>query len=707
MASLSKTSHAVQNENNGDGDRVEPPDRSARDTSPPSTSRPIQGQATAGHGDSGARRPMETFIGDLHTHRKNPQKSYHEPQGELLQGQRIQKPAKEEFHYPNTIGGSNNPGWSFSDNNRGNSSDGFVVSQQPTGAVPPTAAELESPEAARQAEEREARAMTATQEGLSPGENRPPAPATRSQSGPEIRDRDETATSHSAEATGFQAVRPALGVLDGPAAAPRRAATDPGQPMLLPARKVFPIQIGDKLFGLSGASISSDAPSYFSQFFEDQLRQAEGADSVRTLYIDRDPATFEDIALHLQGYHIEPRDGSHFTKLFADAQFYTLPRLTAQLFSSTIYIRIGDGEFRIPRGLFNNPGDSPNYFTLGFSFIFTTPEEVFPGLSERTLLRPPSILPPSLPNKSAKTFADLLHILKGYPVEIRNDEHRQELLRDARYYHLKGLEQRLIPHEISYNLPRKRSEILIRLEDVRQSGISFVADTGNAGQYPAAPSPASSTSSIASAAGWIYYQRPYVDSEAYGLILEVGGEENMYLSIKHGSTARMGRATFHRQTLQRIASLFSVVASQTNLPLAQPLDLIMLERGAGVASLPASPHDHGVSEERVKVRIGPDADVMLNGKSWILGDVVDDDESVMESEPSRAGGKRRRQDEGEDEGEEWVVRKSQWRLRVQRISSSGAPFHGAMNGMEVVLDAVKIAAFSNERARNASRGFLS
>lgn len=44
---------------------------------------------------------------------------------------------------------------------------------------------------------------------------------------------------------------------------------------------------------------------------------------MRTLYIDRDPATFEDISLHLQGYHVEPRDGPHFVKLFADAQFFS------------------------------------------------------------------------------------------------------------------------------------------------------------------------------------------------------------------------------------------------------------------------------------------------------------------------------------------------------------------------------------------------
>lgn len=88
----------------------------------------------------------------------------------------------------------------------------------------------------------------------------------------------------------------------------------------LPAEKGFPIQIGSELFRLSGASIMSDglriaihtsgsngsdcfrAPSYFSKFFEDQLRNNNNGDGgVKTLYIDRDPATFQDIACHLQG----------------------------------------------------------------------------------------------------------------------------------------------------------------------------------------------------------------------------------------------------------------------------------------------------------------------------------------------------------------------------------------------------------------------
>ena len=59
-----------------------------------------------------------------------------------------------------------------------------------------------------------------------------------------------------------------------------------------------------------------------------QIKEAEenGQDisaAIRTLYIDRDPVTFKDIALHLQGYHVSPRDGTHFVRLFADAQFYS------------------------------------------------------------------------------------------------------------------------------------------------------------------------------------------------------------------------------------------------------------------------------------------------------------------------------------------------------------------------------------------------
>ena len=87
----------------------------------------------------------------------------------------------------------------------------------------------------------------------------------------------------------------------------------------LPLEKAFPIQIGWRVFRLSGASIMSDgklvsvplqgriaelprAPSYFSTYFEEQLRfEEQGNGTMKTLFIDRDPDTFADICRHLQG----------------------------------------------------------------------------------------------------------------------------------------------------------------------------------------------------------------------------------------------------------------------------------------------------------------------------------------------------------------------------------------------------------------------
>ena len=268
----------------------------------------------------------------------------------------------------------------------------------------------------------------------------------------------------------------------------------------------------------------------------------------------------------------------------------------------------------------------------------------------------------------------------------------------------------MIPHQISHNLARKKSEIVLRLEDIRQSGISFIADS--ASQFSATSSPASSTASnTPSGPGWVYYQRPYVDSEAYTLIIEMNGEEDTFLQLAPGSLsspARVGRATFYRQTLARITSLFSVIANKMNLPITQPLGLMMMERGAGVASLPVSPGNTGVSDERVKVRIGLDADVTVDGQKWLVGEEENEDDAasgmdIDPSESSRSGKKRKRGDNEEDEGEDWVVKKGQWRLRVQPITG-GAQV--GKTGMEVILGAVKVEAYSSERARNTARGFL-
>ncbi|KAG0648955.1 BTB POZ domain-containing [Hyphodiscus hymeniophilus] len=462
----------------------------------------------------------------------------------------------------------------------------------------------------------------------------------------------------------------------------RRLNTD--IPHILPHERVFPIQIGSELFRLSGASISSDvkAPSYFSQFFQFQLKQAEenGDDSntVRTLYIDRDPVTFKDISLHLQGYHISPRDGSHFVKLFADAQFYSLPRLISQLYEESIFISIGYRDFQIPREVFSDPGNSPNYFSLGFGVFFSTPSEIFPGLNREGLLRPPSIVPPSVPNRSADTFAELLHLLRGYPLHIKNDDHRAELLRDCRYFHLKGLEQKLIRCHISFNLARRRQEICLRLEDLRQSGISVVWDSS----MPAPPEAQPHTGLV----GWVNYARPFVDDKAYELVLEIGDDSTKI-------QLHTMRAEFFGEGKAKISRLFEVIATKLNLPTTMPLGLLMAKgerrpnlRVQGIRPLARIREWHGSLKED---------DVSSTTSSISL--------SGHESPASSASGqpprKRKRVDISGGNEETWLVKTGQWRLRVQNARNG-------KGGVECVLVAVKLDAVSGEQGRNAQRAFL-
>lgn len=384
-----------------------------------------------------------------------------------------------------------------------------------------------------------------------------------------------------------------------------------------------------------------------------------------------------------------------------------VPRLTQQLFKSEIFIQVGDRHFQIPRDIFSSPGDSPNFFSLGFAHFFSTPSEVFPGLDRQTLLRPPSILPPSIPNRSGDVFADLLKILQGYDLPIRDVAHRAELLRDARYFHLRGVEQKLIPAELSYNLLRQRNDIILRLEDIRQSGVSFSADANSTN--PATPAGENLAPSISTGVptGWITYQRPYIDDSSADLILEISASESTTLHL-----ANM-KASFDGSTKARIASLLSVVANKLNLPAMMPLGLMMLQSGGGIAKMPASPAHSGVSGEKVRVSIDRDAYVTVDGSpiEWVDGDddadedeEEDEDEDVFPSPTQKTilglpRIKSWKKGRLIDREMEWIVRRGQWRLRVGSAENDSSR-------VEVSLRAVRLECFVGERERNSRTGFL-
>ncbi|KAL8798527.1 MAG: hypothetical protein Q9182_006583 [Xanthomendoza sp. 2 TL-2023] len=471
----------------------------------------------------------------------------------------------------------------------------------------------------------------------------------------------------------------------------RSEASNPSQQdsSTLPDEKGFSIQVGSELFKLSGASIMSD------------------------------------------GYLVTPMDGRHFVKLFADAQFYRLPHLQAQLFESEIFVEVGNEHFRVPRDIFSAPGDTPNYFTLGFTVFFSSPGDVFPGLNPRNLLRPPAIHPPHIPNRCPKVFSDILHMLRGYVLTIRNEDHRDQLLKDARYYNLRGLEQRLIPYEITYNLEDRVSEIVIRLQDVKPSQISAVYDN-----Y----SPPSQNIPMQKRIGYVHYARPFIPEPHHALILEISASivsEPILLDIMSS------RITVFGNTRSRITALFQTIANKLNLPTTLPLGLIMTESTAeGVGK---GPESTGLSEREIKADVKTDAYIMLDGVECVGGTraMLSEDreslglenepglvESFMDSprnflqeyaasstkraldSPSEVQPSKRRRKEGAGEHQQlWTVKKSQWRLRLQPRSGVGYSYEEGDGpeeaSMEIVMVAVKLEATTGEKARNSQRRFLS
>lgn len=453
-------------------------------------------------------------------------------------------------------------------------------------------------------------------------------------------------------------------------------------------------------------------------------------------------------------------------RLFADAQFYSLPKLVSQLYEESIFMTIGQREFQIPRDLFSDPGNSPNFFSLGFAIFFSQKDDLFPGLDREGLIRPPSILPPSVPGRSADNFAELVHLLRGYPVHIRGEAHRASLLRDCRYYHFKGLEQRLVPHALAFNQARGRDEIALRIEDILKSGISLLPD----------PLPLAALPGADPAGAWVNYARPFVDPNPAELVLEIGGENQRvhFSSSSSSGGTHTPRVEFFRDARARITKLFEVIASKLNLPpTTAPLGLLMATGGA--ASQPATPGTTPLSSGedwvRCVVEAGPEgeASVVLDGVRWpseggggggaagfAMGSngYEEDGGAMMSASSATAGGfrsmgsgghnnmesptslsnlslntnppppppppsrKRRRVDNNFNssggggaqlpQSGYWIIKTGQWRLRIRsRGGGSGDLSSGTgAGGVECVLVAVKLDAVSGESARNETRGFL-
>jgi hypothetical protein len=127
------------------------------------------------------------------------------------------------------------------------------------------------------------------------------------------------------------------------------------------------------------------------------------------------------------------------------------------------------------------------------------------------------------------------------------------------------------------------------------------------------------------------------------------------------------------------------------LPATQPLGLMYLQTGSGVAAQPVSPANSGVSERRVRVRLEPDCALEIDGKAaeFSLEGIRNCASSAILWNGARGDGEI-----------EWIVKRAHWRLRVEPVEHEGE------RRMQVVLCGVKIEAFSVESRRNVERRFL-
>lgn len=232
-------------------------------------------------------------------------------------------------------------------------------------------------------------------------------------------------------------------------------------PIILPYENVYVIQVGNRPFRLSGASLLSDAPSYFSNFF------CQEENNKKTLFVDRSPVVFEKIYLHLQGYHVTVESDLDFIHLWLDAFYFGLKKLQRLLRNERLFATIGDRLFKIPRFLFRAE-NCPNFFLINSeNLIMETLPTGVPG----PMIRPPPQRPHLTVSRSPQLFADLLEILWGNMHVIKDDHHRQLLVKECRYYRFLELEQRLLPHKIVFNPITLEEEIIMKLENLSPSGV--------------------------------------------------------------------------------------------------------------------------------------------------------------------------------------------------------------------------------------------
>ncbi|KAI1316863.1 hypothetical protein EDD11_009353 [Mortierella claussenii] len=205
-------------------------------------------------------------------------------------------------------------------------------------------------------------------------------------------------------------------------------------------RLFYTIVVSGENFPVTMSAIQYDSPNFFSEIFTDPNREEY---TTRMLYINRNPDVFRDIVKHIQGYYVAAKDEVHLENLMMDAHFYKMRRLI-ELLRQTMFVNVSGTIFKVARETILN--DSPNFFAL------LTP------YADRNLT-------PTFFCRSPELFKDILSHLQGYDIVVRDKVHRQNLLKEARYFKLNNLVQKLsLGTEYVYNGFPTRPEERIKRE---------------------------------------------------------------------------------------------------------------------------------------------------------------------------------------------------------------------------------------------------
>jgi len=291
-----------------------------------------------------------------------------------------------------------------------------------------------------------------------------------------------------------------------------------------------------------------------------------------------------------------------------------------------------------------------------------------------------------------KTYSNVRHLLRetevdlqGYEINIQNEVHRRNLIKDSRFYNLRHLTEMLIPAKIYHNPFRGNvAEILINITDFRPtlSSIGWVANQSY---------------------GWMEYKRPHdVDLVARDLAIQIEDD---------GIVVGGGRIMLiNRQALNSVMKLKE--AAEGRKTEAHPGVLIA-----------------GQQEVAVKIEIPHECHCIFDGVERSAYDVENQIFDTVNATPEIIGEegsamkKRKLSETAEVRATQspesaspsnfpprvWMLNRSVWRIKVrgQPPPVEGQPMNQITGGKRnMILVAVKLEGWSKEREFSKEIGWL-